>query len=174
MIYTDDNTIQTIQNKSKQLQAAINKTLDLFIPVSNVLQDFVNKSITGNKKRLTDRIKAINNNITVIVDWDDYCGAKLRIYYWDSTQGNYTEQSHFDLLYYYNSRENIIKDDIFTELQRTREQMQKRKARLQYTAKNIKKIAEKHKKCCDELNKIQHDCDSDLLNIAGIKSTYYM
>jgi hypothetical protein len=173
MIYTDDDTVQAIKNKSKTIIAAINKTDSLFDNVIDTLRGFLGKSITGNKKRITDKLKAVDNNITTIIEWDDYSGVKMRIYYWDSTQGNYTEQSHFDFVYYYRAKDNTIKDDLFIELQRTREQQQKRKARLQYTAQNIKKIAEKHKKLCDELNQIQHDCDSDLLNIAGIKSTFY-
>lgn len=174
MIYTDNDTVQTIKNKSKTIIAAIDKTDGLFDNVIDALRGFLGKSITGNKKRITDKLKAIDSNITTIIEWDDYSGAKLRIYYWDSTQGNYTEQSHFDFVYYYRAKDNTIKDDLFIELQRTREQQQRRKAKLQYTAQNIKKIAEKHKKLCVELNQIQHDCDSDLLNIAGIKSTYYM
>lgn len=174
MIYTDDKTIQTIKDKSKKIVRACDFALSLIDNVQGAILQFAGKSITGNKARLTNAIKAVNQDLIVKIDWDNYLGADLCIYYWDATQGG-GEQARFYLSWGGWTKDNIIQQDkIIEQFAHGKKNLESQKARAIYTAKNIKTILNKHKKFCDELNKLQHDCSSDLLNIAGIKSTYYM
>ena len=175
MIYTDDKTIQTIKDKAKKIVAACDCALSLIDNVQAVILQFAGKSITGNKKRITDAIKKINNNLTVIIEWDNYLGADLQIYYWDSTQGKYTNDTHYYLSWGGWTKDNTINaEKICEQLAHGRKNLELQKARAIYTAKNAKSILTRHQKCCDELNKIQHDCSSDLLQIAGVKQLYYV
>ena len=57
MIYTDDKTIQTIKDKAKKIVAACDCALSLIDNVQGAILQFAGKSITGNKKRITDSIK---------------------------------------------------------------------------------------------------------------------
>lgn len=173
MIYTDEKTIQTIQEKATQFINACDIALSYQEQIKNIVKKFENKSITGNKKRFTEAIKAINENLTVIIDFDKYCGASVDIYYFDNTQGKYTESTHFYLLRCYDSKDNIFAGDCLEKIDAFCEQLKKQKARLQYTAENATKIIADYKKHLEELNKIHSDCSADLLEIANIKSFYY-
>lgn len=175
MIYTDDNTIKAIKDKSKIIVAACDVALSLIDDVQAVILQFAGKSITGNKARLTNAIKAINQDLIVKIDWDDYLGADLQVYFWDKTQGKYTSDTNFYLSWGAWNKDNTIQQDkIVEQFAHGRKNLELQKARAIYTAKNAKSILARHKKCCDELNKIQHDCDSELLRIAGIKQFYYV
>lgn len=175
MIYTDDNTIQNIKSKAKTIIAACDIALSLIGKVQSTVLQFAGKSITGNKKRLTDSIKAINQNLYVKIDWNDYTGADLQIYYWDSAQKTYSERANFYLSWGGWVKDNTINTEkICEQFAHGKKNLELQKARAIYTAKNIKTILTKHQKYCDELNKIQHDCASELLEIAGIKQLYYI
>ena len=173
MIYTDDNTIKTIKTRAAQRQAACDIALSLADCVKGVLEKYKGKSITGNKKRLQDAIKAENANLRCIIEWDEYRGVCVEIYYFDDTQGRYTDDTHFYLLRSSYSKDNILDDAIIQEIDKACRALENHKGRLQYTAAHIKKILTQYKKMCDELNKIHHDCDSELLEIARIKPNYY-
>lgn len=175
MIYTDDNTIKAIKDKSKIIVAACDVALSLIDDVQAVILQFAGKSITGNKKRLTDAIQAVNKNLIVKIEWDTWLGADLQIYYWDYTQRSYDKNTNFYLSWGGWDKDNTIKaEKICEQLAHGKKNLELEKSRALYTAKNAKSILAKHKKYCDELNKIQHDCDSELLRIAGIKQQYYV
>lgn len=175
MIYTDDKTIQAIKDKAKKIVCACDCALSLIDNVQGAILQFAGKSITGNKARLTNAIKAINQDLIVKIDWDDYLGADLQVYFWDKTQGKYTSDTNFYLSWGAWNKDNLIQQDkIVEQFTHGRKNLELQKARAIYTAKNAKTILNKHKKYCDELNKIQHDCSSDLLQIAGIKQLYYV
>lgn len=169
MIYTDNNTIQTIKKKSKQIVKDCEIALSLIDKVQATILQFVDKSITGNKARLTKAIKEIDNNLIVLINWDDYNGADLQIYY----LGQHSEHYYLDWGKW--EKDNIIKaDSICQQFAHGKKNLEMHKARAIYTATHAKTIINKHKKCCDILNAIQSDCLRDLLEIAGIKQTYYM
>ena len=172
MIYTDSETIAKINERGEKLTQAINNALTLAPQVKDTLTRFLGKSITGNKKRITDAIKAINNNLTVLIENNAYFGTEIKLYYWGGE--NYTESSHFYLIWGEYSKENTITPEIIAAIDKGAEQLKKRLERVKYTVENIAATLAEHKKLCERLNEIQRQNDGEIMEMAGVKSTYYM
>ena len=171
MIYNDSETIAKINARGEKLTQAINNALTLAPQVKDALTRFLGKSITGNKKRITDAIKAINNNLTVIIENNGYFGTEIKLYFWGGE--NYTESSHFYLIWGEYSKENTITPEIIAAIDKGVEQLKKRRERIKKTGENIENLLAEHKKLCERLNEIQHESDGEMLEIAGVKSTFY-
>ena len=165
MIYNDSETIAKIHARGEKLTQAINNALTLAPQVKDALTRFLGKSIT-------DAIKAINANLTVIIESNDYFGTEIKLYYWGGE--NYTESSHFYLIWGEYSKENTITPEIIAAIDKGAEQLQKRLERVKYTVENIESTLAEHKKLCERLNEIQRENDGEIMEIAGVKSTYYM
>ena len=171
MIYNDGETIAKIRARGETLTRAIDSALSLAEQVKNTLERFTGKSITGNKKRITDAIKAISENLTLLIEQNQYFGTEIKLYFWNGE--NYTEKSHFYLIWGEYSKENTITPEIIAAIDRGVEQLKKRRERIKKTGENIENLLAEHKKLCERLNEIQHESDSEMLEIAGVKSTYY-
>lgn len=171
MIYNDCETIAKIRARGETLTRAIDSALSVAEQVKNTLECFAGKSITGNKKRLTDAIKAINENLTLLIEQNQYFGTEIKLYFWNGE--NYTEKSHFYLIWGEYSKENTITPEIIAAIDRGVEQLKKRRERIKKTGENIENLLAEHKKLCERLNEIQHESDGEMLEIAGVKSTYY-
>lgn len=171
MIYNDSETIATINARGEKLTHAINNALTLAPQVKDALTRFLGKSITGNKKRITDAMKAINANLTVLIESNAYFGTEIKLYYWGGE--NYTESSHFYLIWGEYSKENTITPEILAAIDKGAEQLQKRLERVNNTVKNIKETLTEYKKLCERLNEIQRESDGEILEMAGVKSTYF-
>ena len=171
MIYNDCETIAKIRARGETLTRAIDSALSLAEQVKNTLERFAGKSITGNKKRLTDAIKAINENLTLLIEQNQYFGTEITLYFWNGE--NYTEKSHFYLIWGEYSKENTITPEIIAAIDRGVQQLKKRRERIKKTGENIENLLAEHKKLCERLNEIQHESDGEMLEIAGVKSTFY-
>lgn len=171
MIYNDSETIATIRARGETLTRAIDSALSVAEQVKNTLERFTGKSITGNKKRITDAIKAISGNLTLLIEQNQYFGTEIKLYFWNGE--NYTEKSHFYLIWGEYSKENTITPEIIAAIDKGVEQLKKRRERIKNTGENIENLLAEHKKLCERLNEIQHESDGEMLEIAGVKSTYY-
>ena len=171
MIYNDCETIAKIRARGETLTRAIDSALSVAEQVKNTLERFTGKSITGNKKRITDAIKAINENLTLLIEQNQYFGTEIKLYFWNGE--NYTEKSHFYLIWGQYSKENTITPEIIAAIDKGVEQLKKRRERIKKTGENIENLLAEHKKLCERLNEIQHESDGEMLEIAGVKSTFY-
>lgn len=171
MIYNDCETIAKIRARGETLTRAIDSALSVAEQVKNTLERFTGKSITGNKKRITDAIKAISGNLTLLIEQNQYFGTEIKLYFWNGE--NYTEKSHFYLIWGEYSKENTITPEIIAAIDKGVEQLKKRRERIKKTGENIENLLAEHKKLCERLNEIQHESDGEMLEIAGVKSTYY-
>lgn len=171
MIYTDCETIAKIRARGETLTRAIDSALSLAEQAKNTLERFTGKSITGNKKRITDAIKAISENLTLLIEQNQYFGTEIKLYFWNGE--NYTEKSHFYLIWGEYSKENTITPEIIAAIDKGVEQLKKRRERIKKTGENIENLLAEHKKLCERLNEIQHESDGEMLEIAGVKSTFY-
>lgn len=160
--------------------AAFKKTLDLAPAVIDALRKFDGKSITGNKKRITDAIKAIDPALYVDIDWDQWLKTKLNIKYWESNRSVKIDESweyidgSFDLLSYFYAKDNILnfadaEKAILAECERIRAYIEK----AQYTADNIETIRATQQRLCQELNDLVRGCDHEIAERFDVTMTYY-
>lgn len=49
------------------------KIISLIEPIAKALEQFNGKSITGNKKRITDAIENIADGLRVYIEYEQYC-----------------------------------------------------------------------------------------------------
>ena len=160
--------------------AAFKKTLDLAPAVIDALRKFDGKSITGNKKRITDAIKAVDPALYVDIEWDQWLKTKFNITYWEKNRCVRIDESvqyidgFFDLLGYFYAKDNIlnfadVEKEILAQCERIRAYIEK----AQYTADNIETIREKQKKLCQELNDLVRECDHEIAGKFDVTMTYY-
>jgi hypothetical protein len=176
MEYTKENAAILADLKNK----AQNRALELAPAVIKALAAFDGKSITGNRKRITDAIKAIDLALYVNIESNPFLGVKIDISYFERNRSVKIGDSwqYIDgtipLLEYHYNKENILifadaEKAIFSACERLRERIKK----AAYTAENIEIIRKKQKELCQELNDLLRDCDSEIGERFGINFTYY-
>ena len=166
MLYNDT---KTLLKRAKEIAKNCDTAKAHVEQVKAVLQKYAGKSITGNKKRFTEAIQAINKDLYARIEWSEYRGADLSIYWWDRGF-NYTDKAKFYILQYHTARDNTFDiDKIFADIARCVEYLEKRKERALYTAKNATKIDIMITSMREKIRDLQLKTDNEIVEMAGIR-----
>ena len=164
-----------IKNLAKMKIRTSKKIIELCDQVAKVLAQFDGKSITGNKKRITDAIQSIATGLHVFIESEQYFGTQVKIRYFEHDRVYTTEAGatiHLDddnYLIWHSVKDNTIHiDDMMTLLNTTAESEHKAIERAQYTARNIDTIATKAERFKSELWRLQRDTDNELTKLYNI------
>lgn len=159
---------------------AARETLVLCDKVGEVLRNFDGKSITGNKKRITDAIEGIAKGLRCYIEPDGFGWVKLRVIYYPQDRrfqtdgGNWADLDSDNTIIWDTSKGNVLDlTTILCQIQNAKVNFAKRVERCQYTARNIEKIADKVEKLKNELSKINLGTDSELTDAFGISFKHY-
>lgn len=164
-----------IKTMAKLKTAHVSHALGLADKIAAALRAFNGKSITGNKKRITDAIQQIDPSLRVYIEPDGWgwvwlrvkCYAKTRAFQnaggsWSYIDG--TENILWELV-----KDNIINaDELAARIENYKNNTARELERIKTTARDIEKIAAKVKKLKDELTNLSLASDSELADAYGI------
>lgn len=165
--------IRTVaQAKVKDYQ----KCMDLLEPVLTALERFSGKSITGNRTKIIDAIKQIDNNLFVNIDKHNGFGGifyDFEITYHTTYQKVVENHTLFSYsLYLFNltgQRENIVNiEKIRENTEKTKGYRQRDIDQITDTANNIELISRQVNELRDKLNKLKYNSDTELTKLYGI------
>lgn len=167
------NDIKALANLKNQKQSEI---IALCEPIAQTLEAFNGKSITGNKKRITDALKNIDRRLYVSIEFEKYFGTKFKVAYYTENRTITRENGQIDylrgddFLIWQTVKDNIFNiDDIKTELQRTKESYEKARERTEKTAENIEAIESQVNMLKSALSTLQSNTDTELAEHFGIR-----
>lgn len=169
--------IEKLTELKKNATATALGTID---KIQEALSKFDGKSITGNKKKITDAIRALQDGLYIDIEKDAWSGAALKIYFYarnthaevDRFYGNI--KSEFYILYLTN-KENILRlEDVKAILSKTKESLQETLAELENTTpEKIQELQQKKAELLSQLQKLHEGTDKEILEIAGYGDTWY-
>lgn len=167
------NDIKALANLKNQKQSEIIKLCE---PIAKVLEAFNGKSITGNKKRITEALKSIDSRLCVSIESEQYFGTKFKVAYYTNNRIITKENGQIDylrgddFLIWQSVKDNILHiDDIKTELQRTKDSYIKAQERTEKTAENIEVIEARANMLKSALAELQRNSDTELTEHFGIR-----
>lgn len=169
-----------IKQMAKLKTAHISHSLELADTVAEVLAKFDGKSITGNKKRISDVIEQIDPSLRVYIEPDGYGWTWLRVKSYAKNRsfktsgGTWQYIDGTDSLLWELVKDNTIKaEELRARIENYKIQTAKELERIKTTARNIEKIAEKVEKLKKELTEISLGTDRELTDAFGVDFKHY-
>lgn len=169
-----------IKQMAKLKIAHLTHALSLADKVKVALAQFDGKSITGNKKRISDAIEQIDPGLRVYIEPDGYGWVWLRVKCYAKDRSFRTSDGHAgyidgtDTLLWELVKDNVINADFIAErIENYKNNTARELERVKTTARDIEKIAQKVKKLHDELTKIALVSDSELTAAFGISYKHF-
>ena len=173
---------RTLAALKNQAQA---DALKLAPRVLETLGKFFGKSITGNKKRITDAIRAIDSRLYVHIDAENlgntFLGVKLSVnFYADNRSAKIGEHWEYidgkiEILggYFYSKTNILDAEQVKKAIGDTMEYLPKAIEKTRETAERIETAKAEQKKLCQALNDLIRGLDSEIAERFGITFTYY-
>lgn len=143
--------------------------------IPEALAKFDGKSITGNKKRISDAIAQIDPSLRVEIESDGWgwvrfivrCYAKERSFQTSAQRWEYIDG--VDIILWETFKDNTLNlETVKTLIENYQKSTARQIERLKYTSAKIKQIAEKTKKLHDELTQLALATDRELTDAFGI------
>lgn len=168
-------TINDIKTMAELKATQIKKVLTACDQIQEAFKAFYGKSITGNKKRITDSMKAIMPELYTSIEKDNYF-TRLKVsllpdnraFKTESGQWHYIRSDFF--IIWDSNKDNIVcQEEIEADIERTKRDYTARLNRLQYTADNIEEIAKQAEQLKHALSTLQYNSDSELTEAFNIR-----
>lgn len=167
------NDIKTMAQMKNEAQTAVLNSID---QIKQALQAFDGKSITGNKKRITDSIQAIEKGLYVSIDKGSFDYITLKIYYYPQNRAFKTESGywhHIDsdfCVLWETDKTNIIDMAVIeARLDSAKQCYQKYIERTAQTADNIEEIAKQAEQLKQALSTLQYNSDTELTEAFNVR-----
>lgn len=173
-------TKNDIKQMAKLKIAHLTHALSLADQLKTTLAQFNGKSITGNKKRISDAVAQIDPSLRVYIEPDGWGWVWLRVKCYAKNRGFQTSDGHWgyidgtDSLLWELVKDNVINADFIAErIENYKNNTARELERVKTTARDIEKIAQKVKKLHDELTKISLASDSELTSAFGVSYKHF-
>ena len=164
-----------IKQMAKMKTEYIAHALSLADKIGETLAKFDGKSITGNKKRISDAVEQLDPSLRVYIEPDSWGWVWLRVKYYAKTRnfqtsgGNWQYIDGSDSILWELVKDNTINAaELTARIENYKTQTAKELERIKTTARDIEKIAARAEKLKKELSELSLNSDHELTDAFGI------